>query len=303
MPGAEAVGLAVRLAGRDRWWATWARAGVDPPHPLRTTATRTDPAAGRKTRHSVTRTDRDATAQAVGHRARRAGLVPAVAVAVALALAVVAGTVASGPPAGAAPAPPPFPAAAAAGSDQVVTVTATGNGRSSAVASAYQRTPGGWKRVFGPWAAHVGYNGLAPPGRKREGDGRTPSGTFGFGFFFGVQANPGVRFPYRRVTGRSIVWDDDPASSHYNQWVDESRQGRAAAGVAPEPMYDVPAYDYGAVISYNSGPVVPGAGSAIFLHVSTGGPTAGCVSLPMAQLLAVMRWMAPTQHPRIVIGA
>jgi L,D-peptidoglycan transpeptidase YkuD (ErfK/YbiS/YcfS/YnhG family) len=47
---------------------------------------------------------------------------------------------------------------------------------------------------------------------------------------------------------------------------------------------------------------VPGAGSAIFLHVSTGGATAGCVSLPSASLLAVLRWLDPAQQPRIVMG-
>ena len=35
---------------------------------------------------------------------------------------------------------------------------------------------------------------------------------------------------------------------------------------------------------------VPGAGSAIFLHVGTGGPTAGCVSVPAAALVALLRW-------------
>jgi L,D-peptidoglycan transpeptidase YkuD (ErfK/YbiS/YcfS/YnhG family) len=43
----------------------------------------------------------------------------------------------------------------------------------------------------------------------------------------------------------------------------------------------------------------PGAGSAIFLHVSTGGPTAGCISLPVGELLQVLRWLDPAQHPTI----
>ena len=73
--------------------------------------------------------------------------------------------------------------------------------------------------VFGPWTARVGYNGIAAPGAKREGDGRTPSGTYGFGFFFGVDANPGVAYPYRRAYSYDY-WDDDPASSRYNEWVD-----------------------------------------------------------------------------------
>ena len=35
-------------------------------------------------------------------------------------------------------------------------------------------------------------NGVAPAGQKREGDGRTPSGVYGFDFMFGVNADPGA---------------------------------------------------------------------------------------------------------------
>ena len=60
----------------------------------------------------------------------------------------------------------------------------------SATLRAFALKDGGWRQVFGPWSANVGYNGFAPPGQKREGDGRTPSGSYGFSFFFGVDANP-----------------------------------------------------------------------------------------------------------------
>jgi L,D-peptidoglycan transpeptidase YkuD (ErfK/YbiS/YcfS/YnhG family) len=137
---------------------------------------------------------------------------------------------------------------------------------------------------------------LAPPGAKREGDGRTPSGTFGFQFFFGVDPSPGVHFPYRRVYPYD-VWDDDPASPLYNEWVDE-RYGNP--GADPEPM-DVSAYDYGAVIAYNTART-PGLGSAIFLHINIGTPTAGCVTLPVGELLEILRWLNPAASPRIEMG-
>jgi L,D-peptidoglycan transpeptidase YkuD (ErfK/YbiS/YcfS/YnhG family) len=182
---------------------------------------------------------------------------------------------------------------------QVVVVNAPRYGATTATLTAYERTVGGsWSRAFGPWPARVGTRGVAPPGEKREGDGRTPSGVYGFDFFFGVAADPGVRFPYRRVTSRSIVWDDDPSSPRYNTWVDLERE---QAGTEPEPMYVSPAYDHGAVIAYNA-ERTPGLGSAIFLHVSTGAPTAGCVSLPASQLVEVLRWLDPVRQPRIVLG-
>ncbi len=183
--------------------------------------------------------------------------------------------------------------------NQVVVVSTPHYGDTVATLVAFPRSGSGWTQVFGPWQADIGYNGFAPPGQKREGDGRTPSGSYSFGFFFGVDANPGVQFSYRPVTGTNIVWDDDPSSPLYNQWVDDDSQN---PGANPEPMDDVPAYDYGAVIDYNTDPVVPGVGSAIFLHVAFGAPTVGCVALPTSELLDVLRWLAPGQQPRIIMG-
>jgi L,D-peptidoglycan transpeptidase YkuD (ErfK/YbiS/YcfS/YnhG family) len=182
---------------------------------------------------------------------------------------------------------------------QVISVIADGYGQTTATFTAYERDGNGWTQVFGPWPANLGRGGFAPPDAKREGDGRTPSGAYGFDFFFGVLANPGVRFAYRDITGSSIVWDDDPGSPLYNQWVDTTTQ---TPGPSPEPMYNTPAYNYGAVIAYNAARTA-GLGSAIFLHVSTGGATAGCVALPQGQLLDVLRWLDPAQQPRIVMGA
>ena len=194
--------------------------------------------------------------------------------------------------------PAPDPALARVGSaGQAVVVTAERYGATTATLTAYQRDGDGWRRAFGPWTARVGTRGLAPPGEKREGDGRTPSGAYGFDFFFGVAPDPGVKFPYRRVTDR-IVWDDNPASPLYNTWVDLDRQ---QPGAEPEPMFVRPAYDHGAVIAYNTDRT-PGLGSAIFLHVSNGGPTAGCVSLPAGQLVDVLRWLDPAHGPKIVMG-
>ena len=172
------------------------------------------------------------------------------------------------------------------GAGQVLAVVADGYGSTTATLTAYQRTGGGWQQVFGPWQANIGYNGFAPPGEKHEGDGRTPTGAYGFDFAFGVQPDPGVHLTYRAVTGPTIVWDDDPASPRYNEWVDTTT---ADAGTSPEPMDNVPAYSYGAVIAYNDART-PGLGSAIFLHVAR--PqylgTEGCIALALEDLLTVL---------------
>jgi L,D-peptidoglycan transpeptidase YkuD (ErfK/YbiS/YcfS/YnhG family) len=180
---------------------------------------------------------------------------------------------------------------------QLMKVTASSHSTTYAKFVAYRWSDRRWVKVFGPWTARVGYNGVAWPGKKREGDGKTPSGSYGFGFFFGVLPNPGVAFSYRRARPYD-VWDDDPSSPNYNEWIDERYRN---PGRNPEPMDNPPAYDYAAVIAYNTARK-PGLGSAIFLHVGTGQSTAGCVSLPRKELLAVLLWMRRADHPRIVIS-
>ena len=178
-------------------------------------------------------------------------------------------------------------------------MTAASYQATQAELTAYQRTDGHWHRVFGPWTARVGYNGIARPGKKREGDGTTPSGTYGFSFFFGVDPREkGFAFPFRHAYTYDY-WDDDPASLRYNEWVDAETTN---PGRDPEPMHNTPAYDYAAVIAYNTARV-PGRGSAIFLHVGTGTATAGCVSLPKPELLKILFWLRPADNPRIAITA
>ena len=180
---------------------------------------------------------------------------------------------------------------------QLITVTAASYGTTYATLTAYRRTGHGWWRVFGPWTARIGRNGFAPPGDKREGDGKTPSGSFSLTFIFGAGANPGFRLPYRRIHPYDY-WDDDPASPRYNEWVDALH---ASPGANPEPM-DVSAYDDGVAIGYNT-TRTPGLGSAIFLHLNIGIGTAGCVTLPGSELLPLLRWLNPALSPRIRMGA
>jgi L,D-peptidoglycan transpeptidase YkuD (ErfK/YbiS/YcfS/YnhG family) len=180
---------------------------------------------------------------------------------------------------------------------QLIVVTAARYGSSVARLTVYDQQGDRRTRVFGPWRARIGAGGFAPVGAKREGDGRTPSGTFAFRFMFGVRADPGVRFPYRRV-GHDDVWDDDPGSPRYNRWVDARRQD---PGRAPEPLDQPTAYAYAAVIAYNPART-PGRGSAIFLHVGGPAATAGCVAVPRRELLELLRWMDPREHPRIDMG-
>jgi L,D-peptidoglycan transpeptidase YkuD (ErfK/YbiS/YcfS/YnhG family) len=59
-------------------------------------------------------------------------------------------------------------------------------------------------------------------------------------------------------------------------------------------------YEYAITIDYNVDPVVPGKVSAIFLHVATGKPTAGCIAVPRAAMVFLLGFIG--KDTRIVMG-
>ena len=184
---------------------------------------------------------------------------------------------------------------------QRVTVQAPSARSTVAVVRLWRRDGHCWRAAAGPWTARVGRNGLSAD--HREGDGTTPTGTFGFGpVAYGLAPDPGVRLAYHRLVCGDW-WDEDPASPGYNTF------RHVACGMTPrfrggsEGLWtETRAYQRFAVIRYNDDPVVPWRGSAIFLHDDTGGPTNGCVSLPAAELDVVLRWLDPAERPEIVIA-
>lgn len=178
---------------------------------------------------------------------------------------------------------------------QVVTVTSSSFGADVATLQTFEKDGGAWRAVFPAMPAHIGRAGFS--GDKHEGDLKTPTGLYGFGVMFGQRANPGVKFPYRQADPAS-VWVDDVKSPYYNTWQEDA----ALSGEHLDSAGYSTAYAYAVDIAYNTSPVVAGKGSAIFLHVSTGGGTAGCVSLAQANLLQVLRWLDPAMHPVIVMA-
>lgn len=142
----------------------------------------------------------------------------------------------------------------------------------------------------------VGFNGIWKT--TFEGAGRTPAGVYSFGRAFGTEADPGSLKPYTKLTGNDF-WVDDPDSKYYNQWVGgdvADRDWKSAEDMSKEVI----AYKYAVAIDYNVNPVVRGAGSAIFLHCSKGKPTAGCVAVPEAVMIELLKFI--DDHTRIVIA-
>lgn len=129
---------------------------------------------------------------------------------------------------------------------------------------------------------------MIPAAAKREGDGASPIGAW----------------PVRRVfyrpdkgpppeTGLPAIalkpedgWSDDPDEPSYNRLVPLPCRGSHERLWRADGLYDLIVE-----LGYNDDPVVPGMGSAIFLHVARTGyaPTEGCIALAEPDLRAVLR--------------
>ena len=166
-------------------------------------------------------------------------------------------------------------------------------------------------RLTGPLidaACALGRGGVIDAARKREGDGATPAGTYPVRRVFyrpDRQPPPVTALPVAPLDP-GMGWCDAPDDPRYNRLV------RLPFGPSHETLWrDDGLYDLILVIGHNDAPVVPGAGSAIFVHVAgqpvagvpvtdgpvTDGPplppTEGCVALAAVDLRAVLRAMTP----------
>ena len=184
---------------------------------------------------------------------------------------------------------------------QLVTVASLRPSAQTGAMRVWEKRGDCWTQTTGPWQAWLGIRGISE--RKREGDLKTPSGAFGIQpVMFGVGRNPGVRYRYHRIVCGDW-WVEDSRSRFYNRFRHVRCGSKPPFRTTSEDMSRSPtAYRHLAVIAYNRDPIVPGRGSGIFLHVSTGHPTLGCVSLPLPRLVAVLRWLNPRSSPLIVIG-
>jgi len=165
---------------------------------------------------------------------------------------------------------------------------------------ALEKRAGRWQSPFAPIEGVIGRNGFAPPGEKREGDGRTPSGIFPLGTVFGYEPSFPTRMPYRQAADDDL-WVDDVHADDYNRWV---KRGTTNASSFERMRRDDGLYKYGIVVEYNTNPVIKGFGSAIFFHLwkGTGQPTEGCLALSEEDLTRVIRWLDPAARPLVFMG-
>lgn len=142
----------------------------------------------------------------------------------------------------------------------------------------------------GPRRCAVGRGGIGT--KEREGDGITPLGRFALRrvLFRPDRVSPPRTMLPSVELAQSDGWCDDPGDESYNRLVACPYRARAEALWREDALYDVLA-----IIGFNDEPVVPGMGSAIFLHVAQPdyGPTEGCVALSFCDLLEALNAVAP----------
>jgi L,D-peptidoglycan transpeptidase YkuD (ErfK/YbiS/YcfS/YnhG family) len=207
------------------------------------------------------------------------------------------------PTTAAAPTPQPLPLSYSTGSaTQVITVVAHSTSATTATLQRWTKSGTGWLPDGAAVTSHVGSAGMTAT--PNEGAEKTPMGSFTLTQAFGHDPNPGTALPYLQTTPAD--WWISQAGPLYNT---EQRCASNCAFTQGNPnehlYYETPFYNYAVVIDYNTanaGPIRQGAGSAFFLHVTDGNPTAGCVSVPQATEISILQWLQPADAPRILIG-
>lgn len=123
---------------------------------------------------------------------------------------------------------------------------------------------------------------------KTEGDGITPVGCYPIRRV--LYRSDRIACPETKLPVNTIVpsdgWCDDPADPKYNMPVTLPYPARTETMWRDDDLYNLVV-----ILGHNDDPPVPGAGSAIFLHVARPdyGPTEGCVAIAISDLLALLK--------------
>lgn len=124
--------------------------------------------------------------------------------------------------------------------------------------------------------------------KRGEGDGITPVGVHRIERVL-------VRRDRVAAVGDAAIgprdgWSDDAGDPAYNRAVRLPHGFRCEALRRADRVYDIVA-----VLDFNRGPIVAGAGSAIFLHVwrKPRHPTEGCIAFALPDLIGILAGWTP----------
>ena len=177
-------------------------------------------------------------------------------------------------------------ASAAAKSDQIVAIRHTSGSR--AEMKFYEKTGGKWA-VSVAQTAYVGSNGI---GKTKEGDKKTPTGTFNLTTPFGIKADPGTKMGGYLKVNKNHYWGGQNGP-YYNRLIDVSKVSYTPSS-KDEHLIDFGAvYNHCLFIDYNKDGEKD-KGSAIFLHCQgKNAYTGGCVALPERVMIKLLSTLNP----------
>jgi D-alanyl-D-alanine dipeptidase len=151
-------------------------------------------------------------------------------------------------------------------------------------------------------------DGVAPvsiPGApiKHEGDKKSPAGIFTIGTAFGyADKKDATWIKDHYVCGSdTMICIDDSRSAYYNTLVRKDT-AKSAYNSFEEMHLKKDYYKWGLFINHNSGKIVPGDGSCIFMHIwgSATEGTDGCTAMTERHILRVLHWINAKDNPLLV---
>ena len=120
--------------------------------------------------------------------------------------------------------------------------------------------------------------------KKKEGDQKTPKGTFSFkSIFYRKDRMRNLKNKIKnKIITKNMGWCDDSNSKYYNKLIKLPFKKKAEKMWLEDRIYDVLV-----VIDYNIKPVIKNKGSAIFLHIAKKNypPTKGCIAINKKDIL------------------
>lgn len=212
----------------------------------------------------------------------------------------------------------PVHAAAVEAPKQLIYVTAASDDATRGWLRAYERAGNGdWVATTKPIRTWFGSGGLVDGKNRRQGTGTTPTGQYSLVSAFGRSPNPGTSMRYRQFD-RNDAWTYNPRfPSTYNVFQTVDRRWQSYGRYVEHLWSYGRQYDYVAVLDFNlpEGPITRGRngvrrtavpantqlGGGIFLHVSNGKPTAGCIAINRREMEDLLQWLDPRRDPHIVI--
>ena len=142
----------------------------------------------------------------------------------------------------------------------------------------------------------IGKNGATI--NKKEGDGKTPKGTYDLGIIFGIKPNPGTNLEYIEID-ENYYWVDDSNSKYYNKMVDIKKVEKDWESAEHLVKYQKE-YQYVIEIKYNE-EGKKGKGSAIFLHcIGDKNYTQGCIAIKKEAIIQIIKFLKSECKIKIV---